>query len=263
MSAAIEKLAQLHKQYNTYGLRSGLSTDEVANLTGDPIFLVQNIPLQTDLTDLYIYFGQFGEVKVCGWFNFSKKNTQPCKVNIIDEAGLHTVDLNPNNHNHHHSPPSKQAVIQIVEPEASTPVLGIQHWFGNQQVKCSLVLRKNKILQNIIDEVNSRKVFVFGLKKSVGEEFLRKYFSQFGSLQNVRIVRHRKDNSSKGFGFLVFRTLSGKQRATDSGALIIEGKPIKCVPFWSFNTVERETKQPCRFALLQKMGSSEIGRAHV
>lgn len=50
-----------------------------------------------------------------------------------------------------------------------------------------------------------KKIFVGGLSKALNEEMLEEYFSKFGEVDKVTIMR-QLDGSSRGFGFIVFTT---------------------------------------------------------
>ncbi|UVC54416.1 hypothetical protein MACJ_003962 [Theileria orientalis] len=50
-----------------------------------------------------------------------------------------------------------------------------------------------------------KKIFVGGLSKALNEEMLDEYFSKFGEVEKVTIMR-QLDGTSRGFGFIVFTT---------------------------------------------------------
>ncbi|BAM41780.1 uncharacterized protein TOT_040000162 [Theileria orientalis strain Shintoku] len=50
-----------------------------------------------------------------------------------------------------------------------------------------------------------KKIFVGGLSKALNEEMLDEYFSKFGEVDKVTIMR-QLDGTSRGFGFIVFTT---------------------------------------------------------
>jgi len=53
-----------------------------------------------------------------------------------------------------------------------------------------------------------KKIFVGGLSKALNEEMLQEYFSKFGEVDKVTIMR-QLDGTSRGFGFIVFMTEEG------------------------------------------------------
>ena len=220
--------------------KSGFKNDEHPT-TGEegPTLLVQHLPRQTNLSDLYIYFGQYGEVKLCTFLELDPRKSSSCKIEVSNGYETSTIDLCSVTVVQQ-CYTGKTAVVQILEYEAGASVLSSQNWMHGEPIVCSLVVKTNYDLLARMEEVNSRKVFIFGLKKSVGEEYLRKFFSWFGGIENVRIVRHRKDNRSKGFGFVIFKTRASRDRTLSSVQFWMDGKPIKCVPFHLFNS---QTKQ--------------------
>jgi len=52
--------------------------------------------------------------------------------------------------------------------------------------------------------VACNKIFVGGIRRDIAENDLRDYFSQFGSVTEVLLVKDRATNTSRGFGFVTF-----------------------------------------------------------
>lgn len=50
-----------------------------------------------------------------------------------------------------------------------------------------------------------RSVFVGNLTFTANEEAVRQFFSSCGEVDNVRLVRDKKTNLGKGFGYVLFR----------------------------------------------------------
>ena len=49
-----------------------------------------------------------------------------------------------------------------------------------------------------------RKIFVGGLNRRTTEESLQEYFSKWGTIVDCVIMREGKDDTSRGFGFVIF-----------------------------------------------------------
>lgn len=58
--------------------------------------------------------------------------------------------------------------------------------------------------QEHLNEIARRKVFVSNLKQLIHEDDLYKYFSSYGSIQDILISKDPATQISKGFGFIVF-----------------------------------------------------------
>jgi len=59
-------------------------------------------------------------------------------------------------------------------------------------------------------------VFVRNLHESVTEEDLRKHFAACGHVVDASVVRDRKNDRLKGYGFIAFETEDGQRRATQT-----------------------------------------------
>jgi heterogeneous nuclear ribonucleoprotein A1/A3 len=49
-----------------------------------------------------------------------------------------------------------------------------------------------------------KKLFIGGLRENVTEDDLNSYFSQYGSILEVVIVKEKDTSKSRGFGFVTF-----------------------------------------------------------
>jgi RNA recognition motif-containing protein len=57
------------------------------------------------------------------------------------------------------------------------------------------------------DNHKARKIFVGGLPKSLSDEELYDYFSQFGEIQECITMKDRISGFARGFGFVTFKTI--------------------------------------------------------
>ncbi|KAI1700493.1 RNA recognition motif domain-containing protein [Ditylenchus destructor] len=69
------------------------------------------------------------------------------------------------------------------------------------------------------------KLFVGGLSKETSVETLREYFSKFGQMIECTILRHR-DNSSRGFGFVSYKSEESINSVLKSAPHYIDNKAI-------------------------------------
>ncbi|VDM82102.1 unnamed protein product [Strongylus vulgaris] len=53
---------------------------------------------------------------------------------------------------------------------------------------------------------NFRKIFVGGLTGNTTDEVMREFYSQFGELTDIIVMRDPNTKRSRGFGFVTFAT---------------------------------------------------------
>ena len=64
-----------------------------------------------------------------------------------------------------------------------------------------------------IPNVDDFRLFCGDLGNEVTEELLTRIFSKYSSLQNVKVVRDKRSNKTKGYGFLSFKDSKDYLRA--------------------------------------------------
>ena len=55
---------------------------------------------------------------------------------------------------------------------------------------------------------NLRKIFAGGLNRQTTDETFKEYFGQYGEMEDCAIVRDKTDDSSRGFGFITYKTIA-------------------------------------------------------
>src|SRR3990167_5247568 len=78
----------------------------------------------------------------------------------------------------------------------------------------------------------SRKVFLCGLNKFVTEQVTWDYFSKFGEVSAVEIIRHRRDQRSKGLGYVTFAHPEAACKVVAIPEHILQGKRITCAKYY-------------------------------
>lgn len=75
---------------------------------------------------------------------------------------------------------------------------------------------------------NNNKLFVGSLSWSTTEEALKKFFEQFGTVVEVKIVTDRATGRSKGFGFVTMSTEEEAKKAmAEANNQELDGRAIK------------------------------------
>ena len=118
------------------------------------------------------------------------------------------------------------AVVQTADLPTFESILRATHRLKGRPVECKRMIREKEALVEYNQGLVERKLFVSGLAKSVDDQKLREYFSQFGPLEMAYIIKHHKDMKSKGFGFVCFCKREDKEKALAAEELLIYDKPV-------------------------------------
>lgn len=102
----------------------------------------------------------------------------------------------------------------------------LQHQSAREQLQKSARSQLPK-QQAFAAAENGTKVLVGNLAWSVEDEMLRNDFSDCGEVEDAFIVRNKEDKTSKGFGFVSFKTVEAAQRALEYDGSQYSGRPLK------------------------------------
>ncbi|PFH36688.1 RNA recognition motif-containing protein [Besnoitia besnoiti] len=89
--------------------------------------------------------------------------------------------------------------VTMANDDAKDAIFNTQHVIGAKKVE----------VRALHDDGNvslKKKIFVGGVNPSLGESDVEKYFSKFGTVDKVSIIRDSTTGKSRGFGFVVFAT---------------------------------------------------------
>ncbi|VDM18129.1 unnamed protein product [Hydatigera taeniaeformis] len=75
------------------------------------------------------------------------------------------------------------------------------------------------------------KLYVCGLRPNHTESQLRRYFAQYGTVEECCIARNSNTDESRGFGFVTFREEAQAARALIDRHHLIEGGPVQVKPY--------------------------------
>lgn len=75
--------------------------------------------------------------------------------------------------------------------------------------------------------MSNKKIYVGNLSYNTTQETLEDTFSQFGQLEDVRLIIDRETNRSKGFSFLTFADAESAQKAVDASPMELDGRQLR------------------------------------
>jgi RNA recognition motif-containing protein len=77
------------------------------------------------------------------------------------------------------------------------------------------------------EPIDERKLFVKGLSYGTTSAMLKEAFEDLGELESAECVMDRQLDRCKGYGFVVYKTVAGAQRALAGAPATLDGKAIK------------------------------------
>jgi RNA recognition motif-containing protein len=93
-----------------------------------------------------------------------------------------------------------------------------------------------------------KKLFVGGLNPKTNEESLRSYYSQWGEITDVVVMKDPRSNKSRGFGFVTFKEASSVDKAQADRPHKLDGKEVD-----SKRAMPREETSPEVHAAVKKI----------
>ncbi|KAI8572947.1 hypothetical protein RHMOL_Rhmol01G0240700 [Rhododendron molle] len=72
------------------------------------------------------------------------------------------------------------------------------------------------------------KIFVGGLAWETQRDAMRRYFEQFGEIQEAVVITDKNTGRSKGYGFVTFRDPDAATRACQNPSPVIDGRRANC-----------------------------------
>lgn len=103
--------------------------------------------------------------------------------------------------------------------------------FQGRNISCQPYLTGSE-LENYLNNLNSRRLFIKYIPKSFTNEKLFHIFSHYGDVDFAYVVKDPKTELSKGFGYVAYKTESTKDRVLEIKSIKIEGKKrMKIFPY--------------------------------
>lgn len=169
----------------------------------DLTIFIGGLDSSTTNAELLKYFGCFGVIRSC--------EVQCWKNNRTKCRGF--------------------ALIEIADFTTYENILLTPHRLNGRPIEVKRMISDKSELEEHTQDLNDRKVFVSNLPKKLTDTELAAYFSKYGQVELAYIIKHHKDNKSKGFGFVLYRHKNEKQKVTElaeKDGFVIDGKMIVC-----------------------------------
>lgn len=149
------------------------------------------------------YFRQFGEILSC--------EAQMWKTNPNKCRGF--------------------AILQAENKETYDRILKSNHILTGRVIECKKMIHDKRELEDFSKDQIERKIFVSGLPKSVDDIILTKFFSQFGEVKMAYVVKHHKDQKSKGFGYVCYTSKEVKEQVLRMKMVEFNGKVVNLTEY--------------------------------
>lgn len=89
-----------------------------------------------------------------------------------------------------------------------------------------VIVRSLKARKTDAGASTGAQLYVGNLSYHANSHHLKEFFSQYGDLENVRVIKNNRTGRSKGFAFVTFRTAADANKALSSNGQSIKGRPI-------------------------------------
>jgi RNA recognition motif-containing protein len=106
-------------------------------------------------------------------------------------------------------------------------------------------------------EPQSSKIFVAGVAYSTTDEQFNSYFSQFGEIESISLMRNKATGVSRGFGYVTFRKPSSVKNCLPPAALELDGRRLDIKPAISKSDMQNRTNSE-GFASFPRLGVPHI-----
>jgi RNA recognition motif-containing protein len=88
-----------------------------------------------------------------------------------------------------------------------------------------IFIKKNRTGGDELSSVN-KQVYVGNLSYRVKEHHLREFFSCFGQIETLKIIKNHNSGRSKGYGFITFKKESYANSSLDNNGKDFEGRAL-------------------------------------
>jgi RNA recognition motif. (a.k.a. RRM, RBD, or RNP domain) len=219
-----------------HSLLSDDKTVDNSTTAFDRRFVAVGVPRSLPIQNLYKYFSQFGEVKFCVVIPPSLQLNQ---LGDLHQSCLESLVIDDYN--------QYNSLVEVSITRGFLKIPKVQK-LKKQSFVCLALSNPTKTSDDLIQTVKDRKLFVYGLKKSIKEDTLCQIFKVYGKVEYTRIICNLLDQRSKGFGFVVFKHPTSRLAALADGHMYFKDKLIRWV---AFKTIVRDSNRPYQDCLDQ------------
>lgn len=108
-----------------------------------------------------------------------------------------------------------------------------------------------RILESAEADPSQRKIFVHGLKWDTTSEILSEEFVKYGEIENCRVIPDKTTGKSKGYGFVIYKSIRGARHALKEPQKIIGGRMTSCqlASVGNFQQQKPSSQEPGSFEL--------------
>lgn len=85
-----------------------------------------------------------------------------------------------------------------------------------------------RIVESAEADPSQRKIFVYGLNWDTTSETLSQEFLKYGEIENCRVIPDKSTGKSKGYGFVIYKSIRGALQALKEPQKIIDGRMSSC-----------------------------------
>jgi len=120
--------------------------------------------------------------------------------------------------------------VTYKDPKILDDVLSKKHTIDSKEIDCKRAIPRDQQSDAGKDgSYRTKKLFVGGLTQTTTEEQFKKYFEQFGTIEDSVIMVDKDTGKSRGFGFITFASEDSVERVIERyNENKIDGKWVEC-----------------------------------
>jgi RNA recognition motif-containing protein len=94
--------------------------------------------------------------------------------------------------------------LVTVSSDAVSKILSMTHVVAGHQLSCEEYLSEEPFDKAEFNCLKRRRLFIRNLKRGIKEDELLEYFSHFGPVESVSIIKSHTSNKNRSFGYVTF-----------------------------------------------------------
>lgn len=153
------------------------------------------------------------------------------------------------------------ALVHCADEPTHSAILSFKkHLFNGRTIECKRWFSSKEKLEEYNKQLKLRKLFVGGLPSKWRSEELEQFFKSYGKLDIAYVITHPKTGRSKGFGYIVFHELEGRNKVLSIKDFNVGKKVLSVSEYSNKETIKKKKNRgsKCIPPAENKLGKKKI-----